>query len=291
MSAEPATTATLRGSPIASLFPGSFALVMATGIVSIAADQQGFGGPSRCSGQRGGLRRAVGRVAAPARAVPRLILDDLASHQRGAGFLTVVAGTNVLGSQVALTSPGGARRDCGGRPGPWVVLPYAFLTAVTFREPKPELGMGMGGGGCSWSSPPNRSRCSARWWRPRSGRTEPVRRPPGAPGRADALHRRDRADLLPMDLLLDGRRAGDAAVLDQHGGAGDHGARRLEPDPGGRVLGAARGADAVPHRDDDCSGGSRRGGSVAARDRRLAARRRARTPSATTRSTGRSSSP
>ncbi|MFN8233261.1 MAG: tellurite resistance/C4-dicarboxylate transporter family protein [Actinomycetota bacterium] len=58
-----------------------------------------------------------------------------------------MAGTNVLGEQLALV---------GGAPGAavalwwvglalWAVLLYAFLTAVTFAEPKPDLGAGIQG--------------------------------------------------------------------------------------------------------------------------------------------------
>jgi len=150
MSAEPATTATPpTASPIASLSPAYFALVMATGIVSLAADQRGFHGAAVALLWLNLAFYVVLWTVSLLRLAryPRRMLDDLTSHQKGAGFLTVVAGTNVLGSQLALIV---------GRPwiaailwwfglALWGVLLYAFLAAVTFREPKPDLGMGMSG--------------------------------------------------------------------------------------------------------------------------------------------------
>jgi tellurite resistance protein TehA-like permease len=101
-------TAHAAPSRIATLFPGYFALVMATGIVSIAAELRGFHG------------LAVGLLwfnltaylvlwalsVARAIAYPSRLFADLTSHQRGATFLTVVAATNVLGSELLVT--GGA---------------------------------------------------------------------------------------------------------------------------------------------------------------------------------------
>jgi tellurite resistance protein TehA-like permease len=138
-----------RGSTLATLSPAYFAFVMATGIVSIAAELRGFGGLAV------GLLwvNVVAYVVLWALSLARLaryperMLADLTSHQKGAAFLTTVAGTNVLGSQLALIA---------GRTGVavalwwlglalWALLLYAFLTAVTFREPKPDLATGISG--------------------------------------------------------------------------------------------------------------------------------------------------
>ena len=92
------------------------------------------------------LRGDVRSLARLARYRDRM-LADLTSHQKGAAFLTTVAATEVLGSQMALIA---------GRPtvavalwwlgvALWALLLYAFLTAVTFREPKPDLGTGISG--------------------------------------------------------------------------------------------------------------------------------------------------
>ncbi|MEP6919436.1 MAG: C4-dicarboxylate ABC transporter, partial [Acidobacteriota bacterium] len=89
---------------IEHLFPGYFALVMATGIVSIAAHVL----------QMPRIARALLAVNIAAYAVlttvlvirllayfPR-VLEDLNSHARGPGFFTVVAGTCVLGSEIVI---------------------------------------------------------------------------------------------------------------------------------------------------------------------------------------------
>lgn len=141
----------LRGSrsTLADLSPAYFALVMATGIVSIGAELRGY---HRLAVAMLWLN-AIAYVALWALSLARFgrfrdrMLADLTSHQRGAGFLTLVAGTNVLGGQFALV---------GGVSGIavalwwlgivlWALLMYAFLTAVTFREPKPDLAAGIGG--------------------------------------------------------------------------------------------------------------------------------------------------
>ncbi len=136
-------------SSIANLFPGSFALVMATGIVSIAAQQQGF---EAVADVLFGLNVAfyvVVWVLTILRVVrfPRLILEDLRTHQRGAGFLTVVAATNVLGSEIALLTTWTGLAFALWILGivSWLGLTYAFLTAVTVSETKPGLEQGIGG--------------------------------------------------------------------------------------------------------------------------------------------------
>ena len=136
-------------SAIATLFPGSFALVMATGIVSIAALQQGFEGVADVLF---GLNVAfyvvlwVLTIIRLAR-FPRLVLEDLSAHQRGAGFLTIVAGTEVLGSQLVLLTTWTELAFALWIVGivAWLGLTYAFLTAVTVSVNKPGLEQGIGG--------------------------------------------------------------------------------------------------------------------------------------------------
>ena len=138
-----------RGSSVRDLSPGYFALVMATGIVSIAAELRG----------RHGLAVALLWFNVAAYVVlwavtlvrlarhPGRMLADLTSHQKGAAFLTVVAGTNVLGSQLALIEGRLTLAVVLWWVGVvlWAGLLYAFLTAITFREPKPDLGAGISG--------------------------------------------------------------------------------------------------------------------------------------------------
>ena len=93
-----------RVNPVAALFPGYFALVMATGIIAIGAEQQNLGW----------LADVLYVVTAAAYAVlvtlivirlvvfTKPLVADLTSHAKGFAFLTIVAGTNVLGSGSAL---------------------------------------------------------------------------------------------------------------------------------------------------------------------------------------------
>ncbi len=136
-------------SNVQTLFPGYFAMVMATGIIAIGASQQDIDW----------LARSLYAVAAATYVVlavlllwrvarfSRLVLSDLTSHAKGFAFLTTVAATNVLGSasgvihgwwslswalwwvSIAL----------------WAVLTYTTLIAVVLKGPKPGLGKGING--------------------------------------------------------------------------------------------------------------------------------------------------
>jgi len=140
-----------RGSTLADLPPAYFALVMATGIVSIGSEQRGYHTLAVALLWLNVVAYVVLWCLFLLRLArfPRRMLDDLTSHAKGAGFLTVVAGTNVLGSELVIVA---------GRTEVsvvlwwvglvlWTGLLYAFLAGVTFREPKPDLGAGING---SW---------------------------------------------------------------------------------------------------------------------------------------------
>jgi tellurite resistance protein TehA-like permease len=134
---------------VAELFPGYFALVMATGIVSIAGHLLGW--PR--------LARALFYVNLPAYAAlaaltaarfvlfPRRLVADFADHARGSGYFTTVAGTCVLGSQCLLIAGwrGAAEALFGAGLALWVVVMYAFFAAVIVRETKPTLEQGING--------------------------------------------------------------------------------------------------------------------------------------------------
>ncbi len=134
----------------AGLNPGAFALVMATGIVSIGASLLGM----RVAAAILLWANAVFFVAVWLLTVIRLaahsraLWADFRDHGRGPGFFTAVAGTCVLGSQVAIIT---ARYPLAL--GLWVLgtllwvgLSYTFLPAVMTREPKPALDTAMHGG-------------------------------------------------------------------------------------------------------------------------------------------------
>ena len=227
-----------EASSVANLSPGYFALVMATGIVSIAADQRGYRGVAIGLLWVNSAAYVVLWVLTLLRLAryPRRMLADLASHRTGAAFLTVVAGTNVLGSQFAVVTDVPALAVALWWVGLflWAALLYAFPHRGHLRGAQ--------------ARPRERDRrCLAAPGRvhgvdrrPGHGRRpahrtqrRALRLAAGAPRRGHAVCRRDRVDLLPVDLLLHGCGSGNAAVLDQHGRAGHHDARGFEPGGGG----------------------------------------------------------
>ncbi|HET7409969.1 MAG TPA: tellurite resistance/C4-dicarboxylate transporter family protein [Paracoccaceae bacterium] len=132
-----------------SLFPGYFAMVMATGIVSIACDRMGLrllALPPVAVAWIAYLALWTLTIVRLVR-YPRRIAFDLYSHQRAPGFFTIVAGTCVLGTQSVVIM---ADRGTGvvmwylGL-GLWAVVMYAFFTAVTIRKRKPSLAEGING--------------------------------------------------------------------------------------------------------------------------------------------------
>jgi tellurite resistance protein TehA-like permease len=140
----------LAGGQLADLFPGYFALVMATGIIAVGASQQNIGW----------LAWALLWVDVAFYAVLWVLyllrlaryrarfVDDLTSHQRGPAFLTMVAGTNVLGAcfvQIAGWRLLGEVLWLLGI-ALWVVLFYTVVASLTIREPKPDLATGLNGG-------------------------------------------------------------------------------------------------------------------------------------------------
>ena len=98
------TSAAPARSFVETLFPGYFALVMATGIIAIACQQQDLELPAKVLYALTVVAYVVLIALLVARVVlyPRAVAFDLAQHARGFAFLTLVAGTNVLGSASAL---------------------------------------------------------------------------------------------------------------------------------------------------------------------------------------------
>ena len=135
---------------LATLHPSYFALVMATGIVSLAAHMLGMNW----------IARGLFWINIPAYLVlvalfslrvtyhRRQFLADLISHQRGPGFFTFVAGTCVLGSQ-ALAIAGAvtvAVTLWSIALVAWLGLTYTIFTAFTVKRDKPGLVEGLNGG-------------------------------------------------------------------------------------------------------------------------------------------------
>ena len=143
MSAAPPET-------LRTLHPAYFAFVMATGIVSIAAQLLRI---PLVPGLLLGINLVAFAVLWTLTAVrmaryPKEVLADIADHQRGVGFFTAVAATSVLGSQLVIV----AKEEQVAfllwiaTVILWLVLIYAVFTALTVKEVKPTLETGINGG-------------------------------------------------------------------------------------------------------------------------------------------------
>jgi tellurite resistance protein TehA-like permease len=134
---------------IENLFPGYFAVVMATGIVSIASALLGLRWVAEMLLGVNLAAYAILSVALLLRVAfyPRRLLEDLCDHGRGAGFFTIVAGSCVLGSQLLVVADARfpARMLWLIGIGLWVLVMYGFFTAVVVREEKPSLEVGING--------------------------------------------------------------------------------------------------------------------------------------------------
>lgn len=86
------------------LFPGYFALVMATGVIAIQTNKLGYAGPARALVAIATVAYLILAALTVARAVrfgPRLVAD-FRSFKLGPGFFTASAGTTVLGKTYLL---------------------------------------------------------------------------------------------------------------------------------------------------------------------------------------------
>ena len=135
---------------IRTLHPAYFALVMATGIVSIAAKLLGMDLIATALL----VINVIAFVALWLLTIVRVVrfraevFADLIDHQRGVGFFTTVAAASVLGSEVVILRQ-------AYRLGfalwvltlvLWIVLIYFVFTALTVKETKPALDAGISGG-------------------------------------------------------------------------------------------------------------------------------------------------
>ena len=133
----------------ADLFPGYFALVMATGIVSTATFLLEMKWLAWVMLVINLIAYAVLSFLLIIRVIgfyPR-VRADLTDHTRGPGFFTVIAGTCVLGSQLLIVAGRYQIAMVLWVLGLllWAVVMYTFLTAVTVRENKPLLETGISG--------------------------------------------------------------------------------------------------------------------------------------------------
>ena len=139
-----------RGGGLTALAPGGFAIVMATGIVSVAAHLLGHEaiGWALFAVNVALYPAAWTAMAARLRRSPHVVLGDFISHYRGPGFLTMVAATSVVGSQCGAfgVATGTMPWLLGLAAVLWAGLLYAFLSAITLQSGKPPIRQGLNGG-------------------------------------------------------------------------------------------------------------------------------------------------
>ena len=136
-------------SPLANLFPGYFALVLATGIIAIGAEQQNLRLLANTLFGIAALAFLVLFIMTLLRLLlyPKLLFSDLTHHSLGFSFLTLVAAINVLGGCAAdIQKWWTVAEFC------WgfgllllVMLIYSSLFGVILRSEKPPMGTGING--------------------------------------------------------------------------------------------------------------------------------------------------
>src|SRR5262249_7935029 len=135
---------------IATMHPAYFALVMATGIVSIASYVTGLTVVATALFWLNIVCFAVLWVLTGVRVVRFRdhLLADLTHHGRAVGFFTSVAATCVLGSQTLLI--GGAWRAAAALWAIgivlWALVTYTVFSVLTLKAEKPTLAEGINGG-------------------------------------------------------------------------------------------------------------------------------------------------
>lgn len=135
--------------PVATLFPGYFALVMATGIIAVGAWQQDLDVLASALFALAGGALVVLLVLNLIRVVVHTdrFVSDLTHHATGFAFLTGVAALDVVGSGAALIHGWwGLAWVCWiAAMISWVVLLYPALLAVVLDDEKPDLSVGING--------------------------------------------------------------------------------------------------------------------------------------------------
>ena len=135
---------------IKELSPAYFAMIMATGIVSIAAFVYGMEYIAVALFTTNVAAYFILALLFILRLFwfPRALLSDLVDHQRGPGFFTFVAGSCVLGSQFILIA---GNYDIAFvlwvvAATSWIFLIYGVFAALSVKERKPTLADEINGG-------------------------------------------------------------------------------------------------------------------------------------------------
>jgi tellurite resistance protein TehA-like permease len=135
---------------LAALHPAYFALVMATGIVSIACELLGVRSLAVVLLWGNSVFYAALWVLTGLRLArfPDRLRADLTHHGRAVGFFTIVAGTCVLGSQWIVIA--GAWKIAAWLWAAgivlWATITYSIFALLTVQEDKPSLAEGINGG-------------------------------------------------------------------------------------------------------------------------------------------------
>ena len=134
---------------LGNLQPAYFALVMATGIVGIAAQLEGVLFLAKALTWLNALAYIILWLMTGARLAlyPKQLFLDLIDHGRGVGFFTAVAGTAVLGSELVVVY---ARYRTAFvlwilAALLWALLTYTIFTAFTVKQQKPSFAEGING--------------------------------------------------------------------------------------------------------------------------------------------------
>jgi tellurite resistance protein TehA-like permease len=129
--------------------PAYFALVMATGIVSIAARDFGLSLLATALFAINLVAYATLSALTVLRAIlyPRLFFADMTNHRLGPGFFTTVAASCILGVQLLLIAHSLAAAIAFLALGVllWIALTYTIFTAFTVKPDKPPLEEGLTG--------------------------------------------------------------------------------------------------------------------------------------------------
>lgn len=136
---------------LAGLSPANFGLVMATGILALAADMLGLPWVARALLVLNVVQYALLWLLYLLRALiwPRRCLGDLTDHARGPGYFTVVAATGVLASQLLVQErASGAGWVLGVLTLVlWAAFTYSMFLAFIVKRDKPPFVRGISG---SW---------------------------------------------------------------------------------------------------------------------------------------------
>lgn len=145
----PVQTGSVRSVGVQRLFPGSFAFVMATGIIAVGCDQHDLRSAAIVLFWLAAVGYVVLTVMTVLRVItfPSEVLSDLSDHATSFAFLTQVAATNVLGAAAGTVMAWWTAATVLW----WVSLPlwvlwlYAGLLVEITSADKPDLGRGVDG--------------------------------------------------------------------------------------------------------------------------------------------------